>query len=199
MKLRLLKLTILFTLLSFSAFPIASLGQGVTDSALSMDGVANGEILSSVNKTLKNSLSEPVIRECIENTQKLEDIVKSRASSVNVLDYYKNVLQGHQNKLKKIKKTIVFFQRECDNYGDNCNSVNYHLDKLKKEYQEESNTKLEVVPYINEAIALKKQEESHRTSFDLNCQEQKFDKNQIIKLCREFYSYDFPICRDYML
>lgn len=198
MKLQILKLTIIYTLFSFSTLSAPCDGQAKLEPTLSMELESDIEILEAVTKTIKSSFSVEEIKSCIDNTRKLEKIIKNRESTARVLKWYTVVLSEHKKQMGLIQERIDFFYNDCEYYGDNCRTLNYHKNALVEEYQKEKETKLEVVTYINQGINLKRKEEDIRKTFDTNCKDERYDKEQVIKICRKSYSYEYPICRDFL-
>jgi len=196
-KREILKMTILYTLFSISTLSATCDNQAKTEAPLSKHLETEIQLLKNVTSTIRKSFSTEDIRTCIENSLKLERIIKDREGVKNTLEWYTKVLLEHKRRKEIIQERIDFFNSECDNDGENCLAVDFHKRKLYDEYQSELDTKLEIASYISEGIELKIKEESLRKSFDVNCQEQKYEKSMVIKTCRKFYAYDAPICRDY--
>ena len=201
-----LSLSMLLTFYSFTTNAMAANSQNEASTPVTFD--TKLPTLRTPNNT--PTFSDDDIKSCLENTEKLEKIQRSRENSVKVLDWWTEVLQDHVKQKEIIKGRIEYFQSECDYYeslpDDNkvafyensCRTVDHHIEVLRKEYRAELETKLEVVEEITKAVGLKRQEEEHRLTFDLNCQEAKYGKEQVLKICRKFYSYEYPICRDFM-
>ncbi|MCO4755776.1 MAG: hypothetical protein KC478_14945 [Bacteriovoracaceae bacterium] len=196
MQFRIVKVSIFLAMYSFSAFSSSCDEGGQVELNLNDQLKPHIEQLQSVTEAFRLSLSEPDIRSCIVNTRKLEKIQKSRLSIPKVLDFYTAVLRGHKKVKERIIGAIKLFRYECEQYNENCRSASYQEEKLQEEVQKETETKLEVVKYINKGLALKVAEEEMRASFDVDCHKQKFDKNLVEKICSKYYSFDAPICRD---
>jgi hypothetical protein len=198
MLLHLVKVAFLLTLLIIFTTPFTCQAQDELKPTLPKSLTGELQIPLSIADSLKTSISTTEIKHCIENTGKLENLQKERASRARLLDYYKDVLIGFKKQKETIKKRIDYFQNDCDFYGENCATVDYHKNKYLEELQEERKTKVEIAGAIREAVAVKREEENHRASFDIDCQKKNYDKMVVLKICRELYSYEFPICRDFM-
>lgn len=162
----------------------------------SLDGGTNA--LETSTENVKKPFSFEEIDSCIENTTLLVDIKKKRRSLARGLDFFQGVLETHQESKEIIKGTISFFQRDCDNYGDNCRTADYHRRDYQKELEKERETKKDIVNYINKSIAAKREEEAQAKSFDVSCKNRKYDKALLLDVCKKKYSYEYPICSDVM-
>ncbi|WP_413699653.1 hypothetical protein ACLKMH_19865 [Psychromonas sp. KJ10-10] len=169
MKSPLFKLTIFYITFGYLVFSAPSYAEQ-EEQTLSIDS--------------KEEFSDNEIHACLKNTDTLELIQKKMAGNESMLQYVENKLEGYDRTKKVILDRVLYFKEYCDKQKKHCNDADHHRGKYKEVLADEVQFRLEAVSYIQEAIDLKKEEEAFAKTFDNNCENEEYEKNQVIALCK---------------
>ncbi|WP_372654235.1 hypothetical protein [Halobacteriovorax sp.] len=198
MKLQILKMTIFYTLFSFSTLS-ATCEQGKLEPTLSMNLKKDIHSLEIVTSSVKRSYSDDEILSCLENIDELEFIQKDVDAAKSMLNYYERSLQGVEETKKVILQRVLYFKERCQAYGTTCSEVEYHRNKYKEQLTKQVEFRMEAAKYIEQTIDVKRKKEAFAKTFDTQCESNNYDKEQVISLCKKMrYNYEFPVCRNYM-
>ncbi|GEM_PF-5817992 len=196
MKLQILKLTIFYTLFSFST--LSATCQGEIDPTLSTKIKGDIQILQKVTSSVKKAYTDSDIVACLENIDKVEFMERDIRIAQSMVNFHKGEFEDYNREADLSIERALSRKQDCELFGKDCNSMRIHERKFREALREGAIASLEAKAYKKEIEEIKEKIVDFKKTFNTNCENEDYDKDQVLKLCKKEYSNEFPVCRVYM-
>ncbi|MBD5770712.1 hypothetical protein [Marinomonas colpomeniae] len=196
MKLKILKLSIFLTMFNFLALSATTCaGQEKADPTLSTTLKTDLKVLQSVTSYLEKSSDETEIRICIEKTRELEELQKKRNAMEKTVAKYERAVENHKGNINGANDIIKYFQEDCDEYNESCDTIEDQQIRRFNEINMKMEAEEDLMEYREENFHLMRKERALKRTFDANCERKTYLRTQVVQICKDYYSREFPICR----